>query len=553
MSAGEENVADVSQVVASFTDATGVREAGEHHKLVAEKAADVVARFAADGTLLWVSPSIQAAFGWDRAGIVGTQVRFAAPASRQEMSETVAQAIAEHAAEFQARLQVLCADGTVRWADSHNTLVWGESGELDSIVVSLRDVDEQVRAQQEADRQSLLRAAALDAMLDPLALLEPVRGVAGAVVDFRYVEVNRAAAGYLGRPAEDLVGMALSEVMSVEGAAAVIPAYAHTLETGEPMALDGRPLSSPIEGTTRLFDLRVTAAGGYVEVTWRDATDRVEAEARLGESEQRYRMVAENASDVVSAGDNDGMLTWVTEGVTDLLGWRPDELVGLPFRELVHPDDRDQVTSVQQHLAEGKPAHLEVRLQTVVGDFRWVGIVVRPVFDDEGTITGRAASWRDIEGERAVREATEDSELQFRTVMDASTIGMCLVAPDGSFLRVNPALCDILGRPREELMTTTWQELTHPEDLSADLELLAEVLRGDRDTYRLAKRYLRPDGQVVWGDLAVACRRGDDGQVEYLISQIVDITELTLARQDAERREERRKALLDSLMDPHVL
>ena len=117
----------------------------------------------------------------------------------------------------------------------------------------------------------------------------------------------------------------------------------------------------------------------------------------------------------------------------------------------------------------------------------------------------------------------EDS--RFESAMRHSAIGMSLVAPDGTFLEVNAALCTMLGRGEAELRATTWQELTHPDDLAADASLVQEVVDGLRDSYRLAKRYLRPDGTVVHGDLLVVGMRGDDGAFEYLIAQVVDMTE----------------------------
>ena len=130
------------------------------------------------------------------------------------------------------------------------------------------------------------------------------------------------------------------------------------------------------------------------------------------------------------------------------------------------------------------------------------------------------------------------SEEHFRGAMRAASIGMCLVAPDGSFLEVNPALCELLGREESLLLTTTWQELTHPEDLETDTALVQAVLDGERDSYRLSKRYLRPDGEVVWGDLAVSCVRDTDGAVRYFVSQINDVTRRVKAEQKLARAEQ---------------
>lgn len=83
----------------------------------------------------------------------------------------------------------------------------------------------------------------------------------------------------------------------------------------------------------------------------------------------------------------------------------------------------------------------------------------------------------------------------------------------------------VLDHAESDLLVASWQELTHPDDLDVDEALAAAVIAGERDTYRLLKRYLRPDGSVVWGDLAVACVREDSGAVKYFISQIADVTD----------------------------
>jgi diguanylate cyclase (GGDEF)-like protein/PAS domain S-box-containing protein len=126
---------------------------------------------------------------------------------------------------------------------------------------------------------------------------------------------------------------------------------------------------------------------------------------------------------------------------------------------------------------------------------------------------------------------SDEPDALFRLAMEHSAIGMTLVAPDGSFLTVNPALCRILGRDESELKISTWQQLTHPDDLDADVALVEQVLTGERDDYRLRKRFLRADGVVVWGDLSVSCVRDPAGAVRYFVAQIVDVTEATLAGQ----------------------
>ncbi len=221
------------------------------------------------------------------------------------------------------------------------------------------------------------------------------------------------------------------------------------------------------------------------------------------------------------------------------MGWLPEDLLGKRFGDFLHPDDTADIPRGWSDDSAAEAFNFEARFRCADGSYRWISCHVRPVTDDNGVVTDRVAGWRDIHEQRLTSEQLATSEDLFRTAMDNSAIGMSLVGPDGAFLRINRALSEILGRSPEVLLRSTWQELTHPDDLDADLALVAAVLSGERDSYRLTKRYLRPDGDVVWCDLSVACVRGPDGGVSHFISQISDTTAThreIVARQEAERR-----------------
>ena len=127
-----------------------------------------------------------------------------------------------------------------------------------------------------------------------------------------------------------------------------------------------------------------------------------------------------------------------------------------------------------------------------------------------------------------------DSGELWRLALEHSPVGMTLVGLDGRLLVVNRALCDMLGYAEAELCAKGFQEITHPDDLDADLERFGQAVAGEIDSYRLHKRYLHADGHVVWGDLSVALVRRPDGTPLHFISQILDVTELERERQTLE-------------------
>lgn len=132
-----------------------------------------------------------------------------------------------------------------------------------------------------------------------------------------------------------------------------------------------------------------------------------------------------------------------------------------------------------------------------------------------------------------------DSETRFRHAMEYSAIGMALVAPEGNWLQVNRSLCQTLGYPAEELKRLTFQQITHPDDLSLDLQHVSRLLKGEIDTYTFEKRYFRKDGEIVWARLTVSLVRDSSHAPLYFIAQIIDISELKQSEQVNRRLMER--------------
>ncbi len=129
----------------------------------------------------------------------------------------------------------------------------------------------------------------------------------------------------------------------------------------------------------------------------------------------------------------------------------------------------------------------------------------------------------------AVQE--RETEQRFRAVFDNAMIGMARTSPDKGWLSVNPALCQILGYSADELMQKTWAELTHPDDLAADVANFEAILHGETDGYSMEKRFIRKDGSIVHSFIAIRAVRKRDGNIDFFSAIVQDITERYLAEQ----------------------
>ncbi|WP_194724932.1 sensor domain-containing protein [Noviherbaspirillum malthae] len=137
----------------------------------------------------------------------------------------------------------------------------------------------------------------------------------------------------------------------------------------------------------------------------------------------------------------------------------------------------------------------------------------------------------------------------YQTTFDLAAIGIAHITLDGKWLRINPFLCQMLGYTAEELQSKTFQELTYPEDLAPDLHLVQELLAGKRVSYSLEKRYIKKNGEVVWGHLSVSLVRDVWGLPSYFISIIKNIDVRIRAQDQGEQSRARLRAVLDSLSE----
>ncbi len=125
---------------------------------------------------------------------------------------------------------------------------------------------------------------------------------------------------------------------------------------------------------------------------------------------------------------------------------------------------------------------------------------------------------------KQAEETLQESEERFAGAFEHAPIGVALTAPDGRWLKVNRALCELVGYSEAELLSRTFQEITHPGDLAADLAQVERVLTGEIRTYQIEKHYVHARGHLVTVLLDVTLVRDGRGQPRYFIAQIQDIT-----------------------------
>jgi PAS domain S-box-containing protein len=257
-----------------------------------------------------------------------------------------------------------------------------------------------------------------------------------------------------------------------------------------------------------------------VGTNW-DVTAVRNLERSLRASEDRARNVIANAHQAIVTADESGRITGWNRHAELTFGWSAQEAIGADMA-MILPAGR---AGVEAFLGGAFGDDIDQRVETAARRKDGVEIPIELAV----SAVRDAAGWELTALMHDISERKEQLEL-FENAFEHAATGKCLVGLDGSFLKVNPTLCQMVGYTREELLALDFQAITHPDDLDADLSLVGDLYNGKISTYRMDKRYIRKDGGILWIQLSVSRVDNPDGSPRYFISQIEDLT----ARREAE-------------------
>lgn len=244
----------------------------------------------------------------------------------------------------------------------------------------------------------------------------------------------------------------------------------------------------------------------------------------LRESEEKFRTLADTTTSGIYVFRGNRLLK-VNAAVQKITGYSQEELLSMDPICLAHPDYLEIFN--KRRLLSGKggdiPSHFEYRLVTKNGEERWMYLTSGMItYEGQPAVLGTVF---DITERKRAEEALKSSEARFRRCFELPLIGIAITSPSKGWIEVNDRLCSMLGYSKQELSCLTWAELTHPEDLAADLKQFDQMLEGKIDTYSMEKRFIRKGGETIWTCMSIGCVRRPDGSIDYFLALLEDITE----------------------------
>lgn len=246
-------------------------------------------------------------------------------------------------------------------------------------------------------------------------------------------------------------------------------------------------------------------------------------------------ILVENVSDAIVATDTQFHIIHWNRAAEEMYGWQENEALGRAWGRLTQPDYFSQTeTEVAADLKrDGFWNGICSQLRKDGRRF-FVESRVTLLRAADGSILAVVAVNRDITERIQAEQRLQASEERFRLMFEQASAGVARVAIGGQFIEINRRFCEMLGYSRAEMLTKTFQEITHPEDLDTDLEQVRRLLAGEVENYLLEKRYLRRDRQILWVSLSVQLVRDLKRQPDYFISVAQDITERKLREREIE-------------------
>ena len=243
---------------------------------------------------------------------------------------------------------------------------------------------------------------------------------------------------------------------------------------------------------------------------------------------------------------------WFSKHMIEILDFGKDagDLSYQDWLDIVYKEDRKHMEKVfDKHFETKNKFDVVCRCKTKAGKYEWFHSRGNTLFDDDGEpilmsgVMSNIEELKRLEYELGEREQTIKSlALDFMTTFEQAAVGIAHVALDGKWLRANKKLCDILGYELNRLLSLTFQDITFPEDLEEDLNCVKDLIDGRSNQYDMEKRYIKPDGTIIWAHLTVTIVRDEAGVNSHFISVIEDISK----RKSIEKALEESNAALES-------
>ncbi len=426
--------------------------------------------------------------------------------------------------------RIVRSDGEIRAVQSYYEVIRNVSDRAVKLIGTVHDITERKRVEEALKESEERYRAVIEQTIEGIYL--------GAADTKRVLESNAAFRGMLGYTAEELRGMHIHEFVAHDPEnidsvfQSVLDKGHHFIGERKYRRKDGSIVDVETSATMISYNDREVLC-----TVVRDVTERKKAEEALKESEERFRALTQNSSDIITLLAADGTIRYQSPSIERILGYRPEEMIGDNAFDYVHPDDLGRV---EMAFAEGlkdprRRPSAEYRFRHKNGSWRWLESVGTNLLDDPG-LGEYVVNSRDITRRRWTEEALRKSEWRMAEAQRLAHVGSWEWDVRSNTISWSDELYRVFGLGKDvDLSYEVFLETIHP----ADREFVSGIIQDaceNRAPCTFSHRIIRPDGTLRWLHCEAVVTVDDAGSLESLHGMAQDITELRQAEERLEHQ-----------------
>ena len=534
--------------LAELEAATG--KGGQDLSCIVEEAPVLICRFLPDGTLTLVNKTYCSYFNRERAELIGQNFFQFIPEQDREKVREHFLSLDQQKPMVTYEHQVIDPEGSIRWQQWTDRAFFDENGRIKQYQSVGIDITERKQTEQSLREAKLLLEMTFASLNEAVFVVEPITRTV--------ISCNPAVERIFGYTEEEVIGRN-TEFLHVNKTKYEV----FGLELFEALDKDGvyhgEFQMRRKDGTVFFTEHTVTEIvddwghrAGTVSVV-RDITERIKVEKALRQSEEKFRLLAENIDDVfwIGSPEFDSQI-YVSPAYEKVWGKTVDSLYSSPksFMGSVHPEDRDRIIQELGSRNKRKCA-AEYRVVKPDGSMRWVHDRSFPVKDEHGKTVAICGVARDITDQKVMQNKVRQSEEKYRVLAESVESPIFIHDQQGRYLYLNKCAADFVGKEQRGMLGTKLLEYFPDSDarrMLRDIRLVYTEKRSRRLEYTL----LSPEGDSHFS-VTLSPIFSEEGDVSMVVGVAHDITELKRAKQCLEESEARMRALLDALTESAML
>lgn len=453
--------------------------------------------------------------------------------------------------QMHVQYRILHKNKSIRWIDARIIPTLNESGQLSFLDIIVNDITDTKEAQQKLEVANTELNKLFNNVSEVLYSVD--------MVSYRLIQMSPACERVYGyTPKEFLMNQNLWREVVYPEDQWIIDQHITDLDQGKQVINQYRIIHK--DGSIRWISNKIfptlNAEGKLIRLDGltMDATEKIINEQKLRESEVRFRSLIENSEDMLSLLDASCKIVYESPAVLRTLNYGSNGNIGRSGFELLHPQDHAKAQAALEFILENEevPVPLAPRIRTKDGIYIYTEGYVVNQLHVQG-INAIVCNFRDITSRVEAELDLSESQKRYRLVYENPFLGISLGSIDGHIQNVNETFCNMVGFSQKEISGMHFSEFTPAEDCLLELPFIEKMRAGKLDNYQLEKRYLTKSGKMIWVELSVSCARDENGNIQFVVAVVQDITLRKSAEEKLQKSEANLKNILENTDTSFVL